>query len=98
MTPIASGTYVNATHYSYTFLCKACILADGTTFKASDATDTLGFAFSTAAPATPANHASALVHHASDGHFTANIAGAKSAKYDAWAALAVPGQAVTFRA
>lgn len=43
-TPIANGTYVNSTHWTYTFLCSKCILTDGTTFKAADATPNFGYA------------------------------------------------------
>ncbi|KAH8654467.1 hypothetical protein BGZ60DRAFT_532836 [Tricladium varicosporioides] len=98
MTPIASGTFVNTTHFSYTFLCKGCILADGTTFKASGAAETIGWAHSTTAPTTPASASSALNHHSSEGTVKVNVAGAQSAKFGTWAALASPAKAIGFKA
>ncbi|KAE8451363.1 hypothetical protein EG329_003992 [Mollisiaceae sp. DMI_Dod_QoI] len=88
MTPIDAGTYVNATNWSYTFLCKGCVLADGTTFAASDASGTLGWAFSAVAPAAPANHATTFQKHSAQGHYTMDLSAAKSAKYATYAALA----------
>lgn len=44
MTPIAKGTYVNSTHYSYTFLCEGCLLTDGTTFATNTTSGVLGCA------------------------------------------------------
>jgi len=48
--PIAKGTYVNSTHYPYTFLCEGCLLIDGTTF----ATNTTGTARLSTGPADTA--------------------------------------------
>lgn len=42
MISIADGTYTNATHFTYTFLCRNCILNDGTTFKANWTSSILG--------------------------------------------------------
>ena len=44
--PVANGTYVNGTHFTLTFLCKGCILTDGSTFAASDTDGYLGWALS----------------------------------------------------
>jgi len=44
--PIANGTYINGTHFIINFLCKGCILTDGSTFAASDTDGYLGFALS----------------------------------------------------
>jgi len=43
---IANGTYVNETHFTLTFLCKGCILDDGSTFAATDTDGYLGWAMS----------------------------------------------------
>lgn len=88
MVPIAAGTYTNSTAWSYTFLCKACILSDGTTFASNATTDVLGWAFATAAPTTPANHASTLPKHASQGNYGMDFSSARSAKYATYAAMA----------
>ncbi|CZR55033.1 uncharacterized protein PAC_04919 [Phialocephala subalpina] len=88
ITPIDAGTYTNATHWSLTFLCKGCILTDGTTFASNASTDVLGWAFATAAPATPANHASTLPKHGSQGNYGISFAAARTAKYATYAALA----------
>jgi hypothetical protein len=86
--PIANGTYTNATHWVSTFLCKACLATDGSTFDAALASDTLGWAFSTAAPTTKASTTTAFTKHGSQGSFIADLAGAKTAKYTTWAAYA----------
>lgn len=88
MTPIEAGTYTNATHWSYTFLCKGCILADGTTFPSNSSSDVLGWAFATAAPTTPANHGSALPKHSTQGNYAMPFAASRSTKYATYAALA----------
>lgn len=87
MTPIASGTYVNATHWSLTFLCSRCVLADGTTFAANASTDVLGWAFATAAPATPASHNSSLPRHSSQGNYGMSFTSARTAKFGTYAAM-----------
>lgn len=89
MTPIADGTYVNATHWSYTFLCSGCILADGTTFTGKETSAGLGFAINTAAPPTAASVTTSFSKHSAQGKFTIDMAAAKSDKYATWAALAV---------
>ncbi|OCL14594.1 iron reductase domain protein [Glonium stellatum] len=88
MTPIAKGTYINSTHFSYTFLCKACILADGTTFTANATSGVLGWALSTAAPSTKSSHSSALNRHSAQGNFGVQLSAAMSNNYDQWAAMA----------
>jgi hypothetical protein len=87
MTPVASGTYVNATHWSYTFLCSGCVLSDGTTFAANATTDVLGWAFATAAPATPASHSSTLAKHSSQGNYGMSFTTARTAKFGDYAAM-----------
>lgn len=49
--PITNGTYINGTHFIATFLCKGCILEDGTTFSSSDTSGYLGWALSSKASA-----------------------------------------------
>jgi hypothetical protein len=88
MIPISSGTYTNATHFTYTFLCKGCILSDGTTFKATDTSATLGFAYSTKSPTTKTSVTTTFAKHDTQGSWSLDIPSAKTAKYDTWAALA----------
>ncbi|TVY68649.1 Cellobiose dehydrogenase [Lachnellula suecica] len=88
MIPIANGTYVNSTHYTYTFLCRGCILADGTTFTATSANAVLGYAYSTKAPTTKANVTTAFSKHDTQGNFGFDLTATKTASYDVWAQYA----------
>ena len=82
-TPIAAGTFVNSTHWAYTFLCSNCIATDGTTFKASDASGSIGWALNSAAP-TSAATGSSLARHSGEGQAKLDLSGAKSAMYANW--------------
>lgn len=85
--PIADGTFVNATHFSYTFLCQGCVLADVTSLTST--APILGWAVSATAVDTPSDASSALSFHgAGYGQFGLDIAGARSASFAEWAALA----------
>ncbi|KAJ8118434.1 hypothetical protein OPT61_g576 [Boeremia exigua] len=89
---IANGTFVNSTHFSYTFLCKGCIVGGTTTFKPTDEIPVLGWALSTANPTTPSDPASELPYH--DGGFGLygqNAAAAQSANFANWASWASAG-------
>lgn len=93
--PIASGTSVNDTGYTYTFLCESCVI-DGMTFDVTTESGILGWALGTNAPDTPSSASSALQYH--DGGFGIygfDLAGAKSANFSSWAALASPGNSTT---
>ncbi|KAJ0159291.1 Cellobiose dehydrogenase [Colletotrichum tanaceti] len=84
--PIANGTFVNATHFSYTFLCQNCV-NDKTTLTSDS--PVLGWAFSDTSPSPPSDPAAALNYHAAGfGQFGLDIAGAKSAKFDTWSKYA----------
>jgi len=87
LSPISAGTYINATHWSYTFLCSGCVLTDGTTFAPNSTGDVLGWAFATAAPTAPANHSSTLPKHSTQGNYGANFSAARTAKFASYAAL-----------
>jgi hypothetical protein len=87
-TPIAAGTYTNATHWSYVFVCAGCIATDGTTFNNTATAGTFGWAVNAAAPATPASTSTSLSKHTAQGTYTLDLGAAKSANYTAWAALA----------
>ncbi|KAH9209434.1 hypothetical protein DL95DRAFT_413893 [Leptodontidium sp. 2 PMI_412] len=86
--PIANGTYTNTTHWSLTFLCKACILTDGTTFARAAATDMLGWAYNSAAPATPASKSTTFTKHIAQGQYAVNLTAARSPLFETWAGWA----------
>jgi cellobiose dehydrogenase (acceptor) len=86
---IPYGTSFDGTTYTYTFLCKGCIHADRSTFKADANLPSLGYAYTTEAVASPANALSTLSFHTSGfGLFQVNLSGARSEKFTTWAALA----------
>ncbi len=87
--PIANGTFVNSTHFSYTFLCKGCIVGGTTTFKTTDEIPVLGWALSSSDPTTPSDPTSELPYHdAGFGLYGQNAAAAQSAQFDTWASWA----------
>ncbi|KXH61635.1 GMC oxidoreductase [Colletotrichum nymphaeae SA-01] len=87
--PIESGTSVNATAFTYTFVCEGCITGDTTTFTGTSDTTTFGWAYSTTALSDTTSASVALNYHgAGFGLFGANLASAKSADYATWAAKA----------
>ncbi|OAL53639.1 CBD9-like protein [Pyrenochaeta sp. DS3sAY3a] len=89
-TPIANGTYVNSTHWTYTFLCSKCIQTDGTTFKATDTAPSIGFALNAAAPTQKTNAAASVSKHTAQGQVVFDLSKAKSDKFDTWKAYAAP--------
>ncbi|KAH8648421.1 cellobiose dehydrogenase [Xylariales sp. PMI_506] len=87
--PIASGTYVNSTHYSATVLCSGCITGDDTTFSASDTEGTFGYAYSTTAVTDASDSSTALSYHSAGfGAWGMPLAYAMSSDYATWAATA----------
>ncbi|CAJ2512839.1 Uu.00g009580.m01.CDS01 [Anthostomella pinea] len=104
LTPIADGTYVNGTAFTYTFLCSNCILSDGRSFTASDAAPILGWAMSNTPIADPSSTSSVLNYHNKFGLYSLDLEAAKSADFATWAAMAssdtpstpsVPGNGTT---
>ena len=87
-TPIPAGTYTDGKTWSYVFLCSKCILTDGTTFAATDATASLGWAVNSAAPATPDDQKTTLTRHTGQGQFKLDLKAAQSANFAGWASLA----------
>ncbi|KAL1864680.1 hypothetical protein Daus18300_007482 [Diaporthe australafricana] len=87
--PIANGTFVNSTHFSFTFLCEGCIVGGTTSFKTTDETPVLGWALSSSDPTTPSDPASELPYHdAGFGLYGVPAASAQSAKFETWASWA----------
>ncbi|KAI9051554.1 hypothetical protein LZ554_004600 [Drepanopeziza brunnea f. sp. 'monogermtubi'] len=91
--PIAEGTYVNATHMSYTFLCGGCIMQNPLSFNGAAETVILGWALSKTAPTNPtfADSATFVYHEAGFGAFGMALNNAASADYPTWAAMAASG-------
>lgn len=89
LTSIPEGTFVNSTHFSYTFKCEGCVSGDSGAFDVTGTTAVLGWAFSKTAPTTPSDAGSALGYHAAGfGAFGMPIADAESADFETWAKLA----------
>ncbi|KZM20736.1 Cellobiose dehydrogenase (acceptor) [Ascochyta rabiei] len=87
--PIANGTFVNSTHFSYTFLCKGCIVGGTTTFTKTDENPVLGWALSSSNPTTPSDPGSALPYHdAGFGLYGQKASAAQSASFETWASWA----------
>ncbi|CAI6314361.1 unnamed protein product [Periconia digitata] len=89
--PIANGTYTNATHWTYTFLCSSCILADGTTFAASDTAPGFGWAVNPAAPDLKTNPAAQVKKHTAQGQVKVDFAAARSESFELWKGWALAG-------
>ncbi|KAI5274967.1 FAD/NAD(P)-binding domain-containing protein [Aureobasidium subglaciale] len=88
ITPIANGTFVNSTHFGYTFLCNGCITGDSDSFPNTVAGNAFGWAYSSDAPASPPSGDTALNMHSGFGAFAVIFANSSSASYDTWASWA----------
>jgi cellobiose dehydrogenase (acceptor) len=87
-TPIANGTFVNSTHFSYTFVCNGCITGDEDSFPNTVKGNAFGWAFSDDAVAKPSAADTALNMHSGFGAFAIIFANSSSASYDTWASWA----------
>jgi len=87
-TPIANGTFVNSTHFSYTFVCNGCITGDDDSFPSTVKGDAFGWAFSDDAVAKPSALDTALNMHSGFGAFAVIFANSSSSSYDTWASWA----------
>lgn len=67
-TAIPNGTYVNSTHWTYTFLCSKCIQTDKTTFAPTDTAPSIGYALNANAPSQKTNPASSVSKHTAQGY------------------------------
>lgn len=89
LSSIETGTFVNSTHFSYTFLCSGCITGDALSFTDSETATVMSWAYSDTAVTTPSSDSSALSYHtAGYGEFEMNFTTAKSADYSKWAGMA----------
>lgn len=88
--PIPSGTYVNATHLSYTFICRGCITGDTLSFHSNASSHQFGYSSSGSAVSSPESPTAATLkfHNLGYGQFQINLNSAKSADYQTWASKA----------
>ncbi|KAI4731360.1 FAD/NAD(P)-binding domain-containing protein [Aureobasidium sp. EXF-10728] len=86
--PIANGTFVNSTHFSYTFVCSGCITGDADSFPSTVKGNAFGWAYSSDAPAKPSVADTDLNLHSGFGAFAVIFANSGSALYDTWASWA----------
>jgi hypothetical protein len=96
--PILNGTYVNSTHWTYTFLCSNCIQTDGTTFKATDTVPSIGYALNPTAPTQKTNAAAAVTKHTAQGQAAFDLSKARNAQFTMWKSWAKPSMARRFEA
>lgn len=89
-TSIPNGTYVNSTHWTYTFLCSKCIQTDRTTFAPTDTAPSLGYALNANAPAQKTNPASSVAKHTAQGQVVFDLSKAKNSEFEKWKTWAVP--------
>jgi cellobiose dehydrogenase (acceptor) len=87
-TPISNGTFVNSTHFAYTFVCNGCITSDQDSFPNTVEGNAFGWAYSPNAPEKPAAEDTALNLHSAFGAFAVIFANSSSASYDTWASWA----------
>ncbi|KAG9522168.1 FAD/NAD(P)-binding domain-containing protein, partial [Aureobasidium melanogenum] len=87
-TPIANGTFVNSTHFSYTFVCNGCITGESDSFPNTVKGNAFGWAYSSDAPAKPSAADTALNMHSGFGAFAIIFANSSSASYSTWASWA----------
>lgn len=86
---ISSGTSVNSTGWSFTFLCKGCVTDSSISISSSDAQGVFGYAQSTTALTdTSSSDATLNFHAAAYGEYAHSLSDGKSSKYATWAALA----------
>jgi hypothetical protein len=94
--PIANGTYVNGTHWTYTFLCSKCIRTDGTTFKPTENTPSIGYVLNPTAPTQKTNAAASVSKHTAQGQAAFDLGKARSGHFDTWKSWAKPPVAKRF--
>jgi cellobiose dehydrogenase (acceptor) len=89
ITPIASGSHTNDTHWVSTFLCAGC-MGNSKSFQAADAQGKFGWAVGRNPVPKPNDANSSLTMHsgAQGVNIVVDLAIAKSAKYESWAAMA----------
>jgi cellobiose dehydrogenase (acceptor) len=87
--PIESGTFVNDTALSYTFVCSGCITGDILTFSNTATANVFSWALSATAVTDATDDTTALTYHAAGAsEFSVTFSDAQSADYATWAAMA----------
>ncbi|KAF2226548.1 hypothetical protein BDZ85DRAFT_190067, partial [Elsinoe ampelina] len=90
-TPITTGTFVNSTHYAYTFLCTGCLSVQAN-WQGNVTGTGIGWALSTNELGNTASaNATLNFHNAGQGIFVLSLADAQSADFAKYAALAGSG-------
>lgn len=86
---ISSGTSVNSTGWSFTFLCKGCVTDTSISISGSDTEGVFGYAQSTTALTdTSSSDATLNFHSSAYGEYAHSLSDGKSSQYATWAALA----------
>ncbi|KAL9109575.1 MAG: hypothetical protein Q9227_005755 [Pyrenula ochraceoflavens] len=89
LTAIPSGTFVNSTAMSYTFLCQGCLTGDSQSFNATSSTAVLGWAAGGQNPKEITDSATPLAYHGKGfGNFGLLAIEAQSANYLKFAQMA----------
>lgn len=90
-TPIAKGTFVNSTHYSYTFLCQGCLTVAPNFQGSNTVSSALGWYFSTISLPEQSNANGPLTNY-NEGNdvFALTFKNAQSSDFASWATQADP--------
>jgi cellobiose dehydrogenase (acceptor) len=88
LNPIAQGTFVNSTGWTFTFLCSNCITTDGRTFFSNATNPYLGWTQSTTALQNPSDPDAVLNFHDYFGSWGVNLTAAQSPDFASWASMA----------
>jgi len=64
---IANGAYVNATHWTYTFVCEGCVRSDGSTFRVGVRMLGIGVVGNPSAPAKRGDEKAGVARHTEQG-------------------------------
>ncbi|PWY75094.1 FAD/NAD(P)-binding domain-containing protein [Aspergillus heteromorphus CBS 117.55] len=93
---IPSGTSINSTYLTYTFLCSGCVVGQPTTWAANETAYYFGWALSATNPTTPSSSSSKMPYHAAGyGGFEAELYAARSSEFSTWASKAVVSNTTT---
>ena len=93
ITPIAEGTFVNATHVSATFICGGCIVANSfqSAVTKGTATTSFSYAYSLTTVSDPSDVDTQLSDHTLQGElygpFDVALKSAQSSQYETWVGL-----------
>jgi hypothetical protein len=87
LTPIPTGTFVNSTHWQYTFVCRGCAVGK-TGFAPAAVKERLAFALGEDAPAALGNRSAPLTFHGlGAAAFSVRLEEARSERFVGWSKL-----------